>query len=52
MRHLITRAQAIKYAIYAMLAVIILSIFPLRLIKEDISTTGKEQPSGAVEVGG
>ena len=52
MRHLITRAQAVKYAIYAILAIIILSIFPLRLIKEDISTTGKEQPSGAVEVGG
>ncbi|SCY13556.1 hypothetical protein SAMN02910292_00988 [Lachnospiraceae bacterium XBB2008] len=52
MRHLITRAQAVRYAIYAILAVIILSIFPLRLIKEDITTTGKEQPSGAVEVGG
>ena len=52
MRRLITRAQAIRYALYAILAVMILSIFPLRLIKEDISTHGLEQPSGAVTVGG
>ena len=47
-----TRAQAIKYAIYVILAVVILSIFPLRVWNEQISTSGKEHPAGYISVGG
>ena len=52
MRKIITRAQAIKYAIYFIAALIIVSIFPLRLFHEDITTAGKEHAAGAVTVGG
>ena len=52
MRKIITRAQAIRYAMYVILAIIILSIFPLRLFHESISTGGKEHAAGSVTVGG
>ncbi len=52
MRKIITRAQAIRYAIYFIAALLIISIFPLRLFHEDITTAGKEHAAGAVTVGG
>lgn len=52
MRKIITRAQAIRYAIYVILAIFIVSIFPLRLFHENISTMGKEHAAGSVTVGG
>ena len=52
MRRIITRAQAVKYAIYVILGILILSIFPFRLFHENITTSGKEHAAGAVTVGG
>lgn len=52
MRRIITRAQAVKYAIYVILGILILSIFPFRLFHENITTAGKEHAAGAVTVGG
>ncbi len=52
MRKIITKAQAIRYTAYIILAILILAIFPCRLFKEDIVTKGVEQPAGAVSVCG
>lgn len=52
MRKIITRAQAIKYVIWAMLVVAIITIFPLRLWDEKIISKGNEHPAGVVSIGG
>jgi len=52
MRHITTRAKSIKYAVWVILAAIIITIFPLRLWDEQIITKGNEHPAGTIEVGG
>lgn len=52
MRRICTRAKSIKYAIYVILAVLIITIFPLRLWHEEITTKGNEHAAGTIEVGG
>ena len=51
MRRILTRAQAIKYAVYIILAAAIITIFPLRLWNEKISTSGNEHGAASIHVG-
>lgn len=52
MRHIITKAQAIKYAIYLIALMFIITIFPLRLWHENVITKGNEHAAGSVCVSG
>lgn len=52
MRHILTKAQAIRYFAIALVAFAIITIYPLRLWHEDIISAGNEHPSGQVEVSG
>ncbi|MBQ8947555.1 MAG: hypothetical protein IJ058_12210 [Lachnospiraceae bacterium] len=52
MRKIITRGQAVRYAIWSILAILILAVFPCRIFREKIESSGKESPAGAVSVGG
>lgn len=52
MRKIVTRAQAIEYAIFAFILIAVITIFPLRLWHETIISSGNEHPAGKIEVGG
>lgn len=52
MRQIMTKASAIKIAVSVILFAVIITVFPLRLWHEDISTSGKEHAAGAVAVSG
>ncbi len=52
MRKIITRARAIQYAICVICALLTLAVYPCRLFRENIQSTGRESPAGAVSVGG